>query len=50
MEKALRAPKQLSGLLLILSSYLETPKAASPGQGDIADIGRAVGGDHLINH
>ena len=32
------------------SSYLETPKATSPRQGDITDIGRTVGGNHLINH
>lgn len=50
IEKTLVAPKRLSLLLLPQNSYLETPKATSPRQGDIADIGRAVGGNHLINH
>lgn len=31
-------------------SYLETPKTAPPRQSDIADVRRAVGGDHLVHH
>lgn len=30
--------------------YLETSEAAATGKTDIADIWRAVGGDHFINH
>lgn len=31
-------------------NYLETPEATPPRQSNIADVGRAVGGDHLVHH
>lgn len=49
-RKPLLTAKHVSLLLPPCNSYLETPKAASPRQSDIADVRRAVGGNHLINH
>lgn len=33
-----------------LRPYLEAAEAAAAGQGDVADVGRAVGRDHLVHH